>query len=190
MKAGRSHGRCRAAAAAHGTGVALLLAACASAPPTGAVGIDGIACALPDQTLPAALHLLPDAAMPRTTEGASGQGGICRGRIYETRVPLALHRLWEAERGNELGHWWTLQPPAGGRADYRRAYAVCETWNALDRAVTCTLAPGARVVVGSGQSATCAEASYAKSSLAQVYVLPDPGSGVLPLADCRARPFP
>ncbi len=173
---------------------ALLLAACAIAPPRGLIdptrGIDGIACALPDAPLPAALQLVPDAPVPPAAEGAGGAGGICRARVYEAREPIAVHRLWDASRGNDMRHWWTLRPPAGSRADYRHAYAVCESWNALDRAVTCTLKAGARVAIGTGQSAACAQASYPKSPVQQVYVPADPRDGGLPLEDCRARAFP
>ncbi len=80
--------------------------------------------------------------------------------------------------------------PAGGRPEYRHAYAVCEAWNALDRAVTCTLPAGARVVIGTGQSAVCAEGTYDRSAWPQVYVPPDPRTGTTALVDCRERSFP
>ncbi len=179
-----------AAALVHAGLAALLLTGCAGAPPRGDTGIDGVACAPLEGGLPASLQWLPDAAVPPGIEGASGQGGICRGRVYETRAPLTLHRLWDAERGNALRHWWTLRPPAEGRTEYRRSYAVCEAWNALDHAVSCTLPAGARVVLGSGQSAVCAEATYPKSPALQVYVLVDPVSGALPLLACGTRRFP
>lgn len=173
---------------------ALLLAACASAPPRGLFddtrGIDGIACALPAAPPPAALRLLPDVAVPAAAEGASGYGGICRGRVYEVREALEVHRLGDATRASPFGEWWALRPPAGDREAYREAYAVCRKWSALDVAVTCTLQPGTRVVVGSGQSAVCAEQTYPKSPVHQVYLPLDAQSDGLPLQDCRVRPFP
>ncbi|MEO7152781.1 MAG: hypothetical protein ABIX46_13870 [Burkholderiaceae bacterium] len=190
MKTAPRRGRWRAAAAPHAAIAALLLAACATAPPRGETGIDGIACAAPDGTLPAALQWLPDAAVPRAAEGASGRGGICRGRVYAVREPMPVHRLWDEARRNDHGHWWTLHAPSGSRDDYRHAYAVCSEWNALDHAITCTLQPGARVVVGSGQSADCTAVNYAKSPLLQVYVPADAPDGALPLLECRVRPYP
>ncbi len=169
---------------------ALLLAACASAPPRGETGIDGIACTLPDAPLPVALRALPEQAVPLAAEGASGHGGICRGRVYEVREPLEVHRLSDATRASPLGPWWALRPPAGSRDAYREAYAVCRAWNALDIAITCTLKPGTRVVVGSGQSADCAERTYPKSPVHQVYLPVNAQLDALPLQDCRLRPFP
>ena len=185
----RAARRC-AASATFGSFAALLLAACAIAPPRGEVGIDGIACAVPDAALPTALHALAGVAVPAAAEGASGHGGICRGRMYEVRERLEVHRLSDAARDSPLGPWWALRPPAGSREAYREAYAICRTWNALDIAVTCTLKPGTRVVVGPGQSADCAEQTYPKSPVQQLYLQADPRSGGPPVEGCRVRAFP
>lgn len=191
--AARGAGRPRAASFRTGPVAALLLLllpACAVAPPRGEVGIDGIACAIADAPVPAALQARPELAVPRAAVGASGHGGICRGRVYEVREPVQIHRLWEARRRDEIGTWWTFRVPTGSRAAYRADYAVCRAWNALDHAVTCTLKPGTLVVIGPGQSAVCGEKTYPKSPVNQVYVPADARDGSIPAEECSVRGFP
>ena len=45
-------------------------------------------------------------------------------------------------------------------------------------------------MIGPGQSADCADQTYPKSPLNQIYVPPDPRDGSLPVEDCSVRPWP
>lgn len=152
--------------------VALVLSACASAPTRTVVlrGLDGQSCvvggeAVPHQVVEVSAPALLDAALGRT-----GEGRICAGRVYRLREPLRIYRVWDAAKQNTYGEWWALSPPRGDREEYRREYAVCPEWNALDHLAACTLRAGARVVLGPGQSATCADRTYARSPSTQVFI--------------------
>jgi hypothetical protein len=153
-------------------------------------GIDGVACVGNVAALPAGLTEQPDEGLLREAQGASGKGNICFGRVFVVRESVQVHRLWEEQRQNMHGQWWTFTVPQGSRESYREAHAICRSWNALDRAVSCTLKPGTRIVVGPGQSADCEEKTYPKSAVNQVYVPSNRGSADVPVENCSTQPWP
>ncbi|WP_146155711.1 hypothetical protein [Enhygromyxa salina] len=112
---------------------------------------------------------------------AAGLGGLSEGLVVRLEQDMSVYRLWSGpdrlygENTNRLGSWWAFDAPSGTEAQYRVDYGVCEGWNDLTWAVGCTLAAGAVVIIGPGQSVS-AEAcenpgeSYTVSDHWQVYI--------------------
>ena len=67
--------------------------------------------------------------------------------------------------GTQKGHWWSFENPANmTRDEYRKANVICEEWNKLSLISVATLAVGAVIVVGTGQSARCKNWTVLKES--------------------------
>lgn len=163
-----------------------LLAACAVASPRGAAAPEP-ACAGAVQAPPAGLAEVADPALLAQAIGGPGEGRICTGKAFEARASgVVVWRVWNSARPHtEQGAWWTFDRPAGPRASYQAAYAICPEWSALDRVVRCTLTQGARVVVGPGQSARCADRTWPASAVNQVFVPNDAAAGRLLVEGCQ-----
>ena len=70
-----------------------------------------------------------------------------------------------------MGKWWVFNEPAGKVSQYRTDYAICYQWSPLDKLTRCTLTPGAKLVIGTGQSAECSEYfTYPVSAEKQIYL--------------------
>ncbi|MCG2595586.1 hypothetical protein LZ009_22640 [Ramlibacter sp. XY19] len=126
---------------------ALFLAGCVSTPVPLPADCRG--------TLPVvvALGARPDAALLAAATAPPGQGRLCGGRTFVVLEPLTVYRLADSTRpSSEFGAWWSLERPVETREQYRRKYAICEGWSALDRLVTCSVQPGTPLVLGPGQS--------------------------------------
>ena len=137
---------------------------------------------------PPGLVEVDDAPLLQAARGAPGLGGLCIGKVFLVERPVAVYRVWDgARRHTALGRWWSFSPPQGSRDDYRRANVICPAWSALDRLSACTLKPGARIVVGPGQSAECADGPYPASAVNQVYVPNDVRQGQVFVDDCSAE---
>ena len=106
--------------------------------------------------------------------GAPKQGKLCQGRVYKSKeaARITLFRAWNSTNPNsKFGKWWGFQRPAGKIAAYRSEYEICYQWSPLDKLVRCTLKPGTKVVVGTGQSAECSEyLTYPVSDRQQIYL--------------------
>ncbi|MBV1877329.1 MAG: hypothetical protein KUG79_06780 [Pseudomonadales bacterium] len=106
--------------------------------------------------------------------GAAGQGKLCQGRVYQSAAnsQITVFRAWNSTNANsKLGKWWAFQAPGGKISTFRADYEICYQWSALDKLASCTLKPGAKVVLGTGQSATCSEyLTYPVSDKQQVYI--------------------
>jgi len=152
---------------------AFLLAACAAAPHPFASDCRGT---LPDDT---ALGAQADDALLAEATAPPGEGKLCGGRAYRVQAPVTVYRLFDAARPfSEFGNWWSLEPPAESREQYRRKYAICDAWSQLDRVITCTIQPGTSLVLGPGQSvASCPppQAGLPQAEAIQVY-LPQRGT--------------
>jgi hypothetical protein len=171
---------------------ALLTASCATVPrTTGALrGIDGQACVVGTTVVPAQVEEVSDPAVLASALGRGGEGRICAGRVFRVQAPLPVYRVWDGAKANTYGEWWALEPPRGDREDYRRAYAVCPEWNALDHLAACMLKPGATIVLGPGQSATCADRTYEKSPMTQLFIKGRQDDIRAQMDACTSTPWP
>lgn len=141
----------------------------------------------------AGLEPIDDVKLVEIARGAPGEGKLCTGKAYQVRQALPVYRVWDSSRpGSEFGSWWSFSPPAANLDDYREAEAICPEWSAPDRLSVCRLKPGARITVGPGQSAQCADgSSYPPSAANQVYIPNDSAKGKLYVEDCApAEPWP
>jgi hypothetical protein len=115
-----------------------------------------------------------DETLLQAALGPPGKGGLCQGRVYQSResTAIVLYRAWNSTNPNSrLGHWWAFSQPAGAVSHYRADYEVCYQWSPLDRLVRCRLKGGTKVVIGPGQSAVCSDyLSYPASAAKQLYL--------------------
>ena len=106
--------------------------------------------------------------------GQENRGMLCEGQVYQAKADakVVLFRAWNSTNPkSQLGNWWAFDQPMGKVAEYRKDYAICYQWTPLDMLVQCTLKPGTRVVVGTGQSIQCSPyLSYPVSATQQVFV--------------------
>ncbi len=132
--------------------------------------------------VPIGLERASDATIPEKAVGKAGEGRLCRAEAYRTKVPIPVTRVWDAANpDSRLGRWWGPTKARGPVAEYRRTYAICAEWSALDRTVACTVKPGALVIVGTSQSAKCNDGTvYPASAVVHLFV-PDPAAS---LVDC------
>ncbi len=157
------------------------LAACAGAPvapppttqadaaPLHCPGSSGVPARLREQ-----LQAVEDPALLRAALGQPGQGGLCQGQVYQSRPDsqVTLFRVWNSTNPHsQYGSWWALELPVGEVSAYRAGFEICYQWSPLDRLATCSLKPGARLVLGDGQSASCsAHLTYPPSPRQQVFI--------------------
>ena len=174
----------------------LSMAACAELPTRWSpsdVGIDGVACtgavasAIPGLSETRNLPLQQKAQFP------SGKGGVCAAKAFSVTAPVVLYRVFDTNNPHsKFGSWWALKRPSGPKEDYRAANAICKEWSNLDRLISCELRPGSEIVVGTTQSALCADGStYPKTAESQVYVANDGRAGILHVGACSEEtPWP
>lgn len=176
-----------------GFGLVLLLAGCANlgreggsaaAPP---VGIDGQACA---GRAPQAVPGLSPSSQPvlqRQVQLPSGKGGVCDAQVFSvSEQPIKLYRVFDASKPyTKFGGWWSLERPSGSRDSYRAANAICPEWSPLDRLAVCEVHPGTQLVIGSTQSAGCADGStFPKTAAQQVFVPNNGRIGIVHVGAC------
>ena len=106
--------------------------------------------------------------------GEPDEGKLCQGQVYVAKqnTQILLFRGWNGSNpASEFGEWWALKSPRGQIAQYRRDYQICYQWSPLDKMTLCSLKAGAKVVIGTGQSATCSlHLDYPSSANKQVYL--------------------
>lgn len=156
------------------------LAACATTAATAATGTTTAAAATQGSAAAEREHILWSVAGAEPVEDpellaralrAPGQGGLTQGLAFRTTVARTVYRIVRRNAQNEPGAWWTLEPPTGTRDAYRAQFGICVEWNTLEVLERCTLEPGAHVIAGPGQSATCTGGpSYPVSPSIQWYV--------------------
>ena len=94
-----------------------------------------------------------------------GAGATTRADLVVAQQDVPIYRAYSRAPFNcafnppaaELGGWWSLTPPSANKAQYRRATAVCNSWNDFSMKVQCTLKRGTVIAVGSTQSANCSQ---------------------------------
>lgn len=117
------------------------------------------------------LREVDDGALLQQALGAPGKGNLCTGKVLEATKAVTVYRVWnKAKPYTQLGRWWSFSTPKGPVDAYRAANAICAEWSDLDVVSECRLKIGAHVVVGPGQSATCAKTSYPPSATNQVFI--------------------
>lgn len=115
-----------------------------------------------------------DPGLLNKTIGEPGKGKLCQGKVYVSKkdAQIKVFRAWNSTNPNsQLGEWWAFKEPNGKVATYRSDYEICYQWSPLDKLVSCTLSPGTKVVVGTGQSAKCSDyLTYSTSDKQQIYI--------------------
>jgi hypothetical protein len=133
-------------------------------------------------------ELITDKALLDSTLGAPEQGKLCQGKVYQAKnsVDITLFRAWNSTNANSrLGKWWTFTQAAGNVARYRTDYEICYQWSPLDKLTQCKLKAGAKIVLGTGQSAQCSDyLTYPVSQTQQVYI--DDGAALENCSDSDA----
>jgi hypothetical protein len=169
------------------------LAACAATPapvaPTTVAPPTTGACAGTVETTDG-LQAVDDASLLKQAVGDPGKGMLCTAKVFEAMKPIKVYRVWDKSKpGTQLGRWWSFAKPAGPVEAYRTANEICPEWSGLDIESECTLKAGSHVVVGTGQSATCAKGSYPVSPTNQVFInndTRDPANPKLLVEGCTA----
>lgn len=129
-------------------------------------------------TLPPALagsfEPIEDNALLTKALGKENQGLLCQGQVYQSKAAtkVNLFRAWNSTNPkSKFGNWWAFSMPDGKVADYRKDYEICYQWSPLDVLARCTLKPGTKVVIGTGQNAQCSQyLTYPVSTKQQVYI--------------------
>lgn len=149
-------------------------------------GVDGEACVGTLQAAPPGLAPVANPALLAQARFASGKGGTCTAQAFSVTAPVVLYRVFDSSRPySRLGSWWSLTRPVGPRDAYRAAYAICPEWSGLDRVVSCEVRPGTEVVVGTTQSATCADGStLPRTAELQVFVPNNGRAGINHVGAC------
>ena len=106
--------------------------------------------------------------------GSPTEGRLCKGQVYQSKKNsrMTIYRAWNSTNPNsKMGNWWAFQKPGGKVSLYRSEYEICYQWSPLDMLVSCTLKPGVKIVIGTGQSAKCsAYLTYPVSDRQQIYL--------------------
>jgi len=124
--------------------------------------------------LAASLEPIEDKALLSAALGSPKQGGLCQGKVYETRewVEITLYRTWNSmDLKSRLGKWWVFDRPDGKVRRYRSDYAICYERSPLDKLTHCTLKGKTRLVIGTGQSVRCSRyLTYPSSEVKRIYI--------------------
>ena len=150
-----------------------------------ATGIDGIACVGKVETPPQGLVEINDIALLQQTLGASSQGKLCTGKVFQAEEPVTVYRVWNSDKSYTVyGSWWSFEEPEGPKQEYREDNGICPSWSTLDRMTSCTIKVGSKIVVGPGQSAECKNFTYPKSDVNQVFIANDSRDNIILVDNC------
>ena len=116
-----------------------------------------------------------DDALLNSALGTTNAGSLCQGKVYVVSsddVGVRIYRAWNSTNpGSRLGKWWAFYRPNGKVSQYRSDYEICYQWSPLDKLTQCKLKSGTKLVVGTGQSATCSQyLTYPASAAKQIYL--------------------
>lgn len=137
-------------------------------------------------TPPAGLVESSDATLLASAIGAPEAGKLCKGKVFVAEKAVTVYRVWDSAKSYTLyGGWWALDLPKGPRDEYRVKNDICPEWSPLNIMSSCTIKVGAKVVIGPGQSAKCADGSVIPASATnQVYIPNDSRNNVLFVENC------
>jgi hypothetical protein len=166
----------------------LTLLGCAGYPVNKETQIDAGLC-LGSSDLPADLtemfEPVEDKQLLSEALGNPGEGKLCQGQVFKSKKihDGTVFRAWNSTNPNsKFGNWWAFQKPVGKISAYRSGYEICYQWSPLDKLVRCTLKPGTKIVLGTGQSAECSKyLTYPVSDKQQVFI-PD---AAMVLTNCK-----
>lgn len=149
-------------------------------------GVDGVMCAGVVTNSATGLFETANPALLSIAQRPSDKGGVCAARVFAATAPVVLYRVFDSSWPyTKFGSWWSLKRPGGSKAAYRAANAICPEWSNLDRMVSCEIRPGTQVVLGTTQSAQCADGTlYAKTEETQVFVPNDGSVGIIHMGNC------
>jgi hypothetical protein len=168
--------------------VFILLTGCAAIPQSNekvAIGIDGIACVGKVEHPPEGLVAVDENLVLQTALGASGQGKLCDGQVFQVTQPVTVYRVWNSDKSYTVyGKWWSFDLPEGPKQKYRKDNGICPSWSTLNRMSSCSIKIGSIIVIGPGQSAKCEQMTYAKSAVNQVFIPNDSRNNVLHVENC------
>ncbi len=115
-----------------------------------------------------------DTALLNSSIGKPNKGKLCQGAVYQVKenTHINIFRAWNSTNpGSEMGSWWAHKKAEGPIADYRKDYEICFQWSPLDQLTHCQLKAGTKVVIGTGQSATCSPyLHYPTSTQKQIFI--------------------
>lgn len=115
-----------------------------------------------------------DAQLLNEALGEKNRGKLCQGQVYKVKEGshITIYRAWNSTNPNsEFGNWWAFDKPTGKISAYRHHYEICFQWTPLDKLESCTLKPGSKVVVGTGQSVKCSDfETLAISDKKQIFI--------------------
>lgn len=129
-------------------------------------------------TLPASLatkfEAVEDKQLLTAALGRPNKGKLCQGQVYKSKTDthITLFRAWNSTNPtSKFGKWWAFHQPVGKISTYRSDFEICFQFSPLDMLVSCSLKPGSKIVVGTGQSAECSEyLTYPVSNKQQIYI--------------------
>lgn len=149
-------------------------------------GIDGVPCVGSVATFVEGLSEAGNASLLAKAQMPTGKGGVCSAKVFSATAPVVLYRVFDASKPyTKFGGWWSLKRPGNSKPDYRAANAICPEWSNLDRLVSCEVRPGTQIVLGTTQSAECADGSiYSKTAENQVFVANDGRAGIIHVGAC------
>jgi hypothetical protein len=149
-------------------------------------GIDGVTCVGHVSTLFEGLAEAGNSSLLAKAQMQTGKGGVCSAKVFSATAPVVLYRVFDASRPyTKFGGWWSLKRPGNSKLEYRAANAICPEWSNLDRLVSCEVRPGTQIVLGTTQSAECADGStYSKTTELQVFVANDGRAGIIHVGAC------
>ena len=115
-----------------------------------------------------------DESLLKSALGSPNEGKLCWGKVYVSKQGsnVMIYRAWNSTNPNsQMGQWWVFEEPTGLISNYRNNYEICHQWSPLDKLVSAKLKPGAKIVVGTGQSAKCSEyLTYPTSASKQIFI--------------------
>lgn len=118
--------------------------------------------------------VIQDEVLLTSVLGKPNAGKLCQGKVYKVKKDLSVtvYRAWNSTNVNSrFGKWWAFNRPAGKVAQYRYDYEICYQWSPLDKLIHCNLNSGAKVIIGTGQSAKCSPyLTYPASTARQIYI--------------------
>lgn len=149
-------------------------------------GIDGVTCVGSVASSIEGLSEAANASLLSKAQMQTGKGGVCSAKVFSATAPVVLYRVFDAGRPHtKFGGWWSLRHPGHSKLQYRAANAICPEWSPLDRLVSCEVRPGTQIVLGTTQSAECADGStYAKTAETPVFVANDGRAGIIHVGAC------